>query len=178
MARYHISEEQVEELERARKKNKDKNIEKRLKALLMHAEGKKREAVAEQTGFAKTYISELVAKYCNGGIATIVANHYPGNHRNLSFVEEEVFLEPFRRAAEAGQIVEVSAIKRAYEEAIGRSLNSRGQIYYVLQRHGWRKVMPRSKHPNKASEEAIEASKKLTESSASRWKIFLPEESG
>ena len=39
MARYHISEEQVEELERARKKNKDKNIEKRLKALLMHAEG-------------------------------------------------------------------------------------------------------------------------------------------
>ncbi len=31
----------------------------------------------------------------------------------------------------------------------------------VLKRKGWRKVMPRSKHPKKASPEAIEASKKL-----------------
>ena len=31
----------------------------------------------------------------------------------------------------------------------------------VLERHGWRKVMPRSKHPQKASDEAIEASKKI-----------------
>lgn len=31
----------------------------------------------------------------------------------------------------------------------------------MLERHGWRKVMPRSKHPQKASEEAIEASKKI-----------------
>ncbi|MBR4040361.1 MAG: winged helix-turn-helix domain-containing protein [Clostridia bacterium] len=35
------------------------------------------------------------------------------------------------------------------------------QIYYVLHRHGWRKIMPRSRHPKKASEEAIEASKNL-----------------
>ena len=176
-ARYRISEEQVAELERAGKKNKDKNVEKRLKALLLHAEGKKREQIAEQTGFVKSYISELVSKYCNKGLGAIVENHYPGNHRSLSFAEEVALLEPFKSGAEAGQIVEVSAIKRAYEKAIGRPLTSRGQIYYVLQRHGWRKVMPRSKHPNKASEEAIEASKKLTEPSASRWQIFLPRES-
>ena len=169
MSRYHISEEQVSELEGARKKNKDKNIEKRLKALLLHAEGKKREEIAQQTGFVKTYISELVSKYCNRGIASIVENHYPGNRRNLSFAEEEALLEPFKKAAAAGQIVEVSAIKRAYEEAIGRPLKSHGQIYYVLKRHKWRKVMPRSKHPNKAREEAIDASKKLTAWSASQW---------
>ncbi|MBR6825825.1 MAG: winged helix-turn-helix domain-containing protein [Oscillospiraceae bacterium] len=29
---------------------------------------------------------------------------------------------------------------------------SKTQIYYVLHRHGWRKVMPRSKHPQEASE--------------------------
>ena len=168
--RYHISKEQVVEIEKARKKNKDKNVEKRLKALLLHAEGKKREEIAEQTEFVKTYISELVSKYCNQGIESIVGNHYPGNHRNLSIAEEEALLEPFKEAASAGQIVEVSEIKRAYEEAIGRSLeNNHGQIYHVLHRHGWRKVMPRSKHPKKASEEAIEASKKLTEPSASQW---------
>lgn len=66
-------------------------------------------------------------------------------------------------SAQAGQLVEVSAILRAYEEKTGRTLEkSHGQIYYVLKRHGWRKVMPRSKHPNKASDEVIEASKKLT----------------
>jgi len=167
--RYHISKEQVAEIEKARKRNKEKNVEKRLKALLLHAEGKKREEIAEQTGFVKTYISELVSKYCNKGIGAVVENHYPGNHRNLSFAEEERLLEPFKEAAGAGRIVEVNEIKRAYEEAIGRSLeNHHGQIYNVLQRHGWRKVMPRSKHPNKAGEEAIEASKKLTEPSASQ----------
>ena len=169
MTKYHISEEQIGELEKARKKNKDKNVEKRLKALLLCAGGKKRGEIAQETGFEKTYISKLVSKYYNEGIASIVENHYPGNHRNLSFAEEEALLEPFKKAAEKGQIVEVSAIKRAYEEAIGRPLKSHGQIYYVLKRHGWRKVMPRSKHPNKASEEAIEASKKLTASSASWW---------
>ena len=160
--RYHISEEQVEEIERIRKKNKDKNIEKRLKALLMHAEGKKRAEIAEKTGYVKSYISELVSKYCNKGISAIVENHYQGNHRNLSFSEEESFLEPFMKGAAAGQLIEVSAIKSAYEEKTGRSLESnRGQIYRVLARHGWRKVIPRSRHPNKASDEVIEASKKL-----------------
>ena len=147
--RYHINEEQAVEIENARKSNKDKNVEKRLKALLLHAQGKKRAEIADKTGFAKSYISELVSKYCNNGISAITENHYNGNHRKLSFAEEEALLEPFKKKAASGQIVEVSAIKRAYEEATGRSLdNNHGQIYRVLKRHGWRKIMPRSKHPN------------------------------
>ena len=174
--RYHINKEKVAEIEEARKKNKDKNVEKRLKALLLHAWGKNREIIAEQTGFVKSYISELVAKYCNNGLSAIVGNHYPGNHRNLSFAEEEALLEPFMRAAQAGQLVEVSEIKRAYEEATGRSLETNhGQIYNVLHRHGWRKIMPRSRHPKKASEEATEASKKLNQPSKSHWQILTLE---
>ena len=163
-ARYQISKEQVAELKDARKKNKDKKVDKRIKALLLHAEGKKRAEIAETTEFAKTYISELVSKYCNKGLAAIVESNYGGNHRNMSFAEEAEFLEPFKKAAEAGQFVEVSEIKRAYEEKLGRSFeNHNGQIYYVLHRHGWRKVKPRSKHPNKVSNEEIESSKKLTQ---------------
>ena len=174
--RYHINEKQVKELKSARRRNKDKNVEKRLKALLLHAEGKTREKIAELTGYVKSYISELVSKYCNCGLSSIVENNYHGNNRNMSFAEEEALLEPFRKAAEAGQIIEVSEIKRAYEEATGRSLDTnRGQIYNVLHRHGWRKVMPRSKHPKKASEEVIEASKKLTQSSRMSWKILQQE---
>jgi len=163
-SRYHINEEQIAELEKARQNNKDKKVDKRLKAILLHAEGNKRTEIAEKTEFTKTYISKLVSKYCSKGLAAIVESKYGGNHRNMSFSEEEEFLKPFLEAAEAGHFVEVSEIKRAYEEKLGRSFeNHNGQIYYVLHRHGWRKVKPRSKHPNKASNEEIESSKKLTQ---------------
>ena len=79
----------------------------------------------------------------------------------MSYEEETALLEPFRKEAEAGQIVEVSEMEAVYQEAVGHSIGT-GQIYNVLHRHGWRKVMPRSKHPRKASEEVIKASKKLT----------------
>jgi len=166
--RYHMSEQQKQELEEARRKNKDKNVEKRLKALQLHAQGEKRAAVAEKTGFAISYISELVRKYCNNGLSAIVENHYAGNRRNMSFGEEECFLEPYKRQGEQGEIIEVGAIKLAYEAAVGHSIGG-SQIYYVLHRHGWRKIMPRSKHPNKASDEVIETSKKLTQLSGMKW---------
>ena len=161
--RYEISDEQEAELTHARKRNTEKHREKRLEVLLLHAEGKSRAAIAAKTGFCKPYISNLVSRYCHHGIGVIMDNNYRGNNRNMSFEEEAALLEPFKKAAEAGQLVEISEIKAAYEKALGRSIDSsHGHVYRVLHRHGWRKVMPRSKHPKKASEEAIEASKKLT----------------
>lgn len=144
----------------ARKSNKDKRAEKRLYALELRAAGKSAEEVAAATGFHAAYISQLTCKYRNGGIEAISGNHYGGNRRNMSREEEAALLEPFREKAEKGQIVEVSEIKASYEQAVGHSIGG-SQIYYVLRRNNWRKVMPRSKHPKKASNEAIEASKKL-----------------
>ena len=82
----------------------------------------------------------------------------------------------FREKAIAGQMVEISEIKLAYEKETGCSLdNNHGQIYRVLKRHDWRKIMPRSKHQNKASDEAIDASKKLKVPSKMKWKILQVE---
>ena len=81
----------------------------------------------------------------------------------MSFAEEEQLLAPFREQTEKGELVEVSAIEAAYRETVGHSIGT-SQIYYVLHRHGWRKVMPRRKHPKKATEEVIETSKKLRHS--------------
>ncbi len=160
---YRFSKEQIQELEKAAKKNKDKNADKRLEALLLRAHGMKRSKVAEKTGFTKSHISKLTNHYQNGGIDAIVGNHYGGNHRNMSIEEEAEILRPFVEAAESGQLVEISAILKEYETKAGRTFEKdRGRIYRVLKRHGWRKIMPRSKHPNKASDEAIDASKKLT----------------
>lgn len=161
--KYKLSYEQVQELEGVRKKNKDKNIDDRLKALLMYADGMKHKDIANKTDFAQTYVTELAAKYRKHGIDAICGNNYKGNRRNIGFDEEATLLEAFKTKAESGQVIEVSEIKKAYEEACGITLSdTSGQIYRVLKRHGWRKVMPRSKHPNKASEAEINASKKLT----------------
>ena len=160
-SRYIFTEEEIQELTNAARANKRKDVDRRLRALLMRAKGKTLAEVAQATEYSFSNITKLVRKYRAGGLAAIVENHYRGNHRNMSYEEETALLKPFEKEAEAGQMVEVSKIEAVYQEAVGHSIGT-GQIYYVLHRHGWRKVMPRSKHPKKASEEEIEASKKLT----------------
>lgn len=158
---YRYTEEDKAIIAAARKANKDKRAEKRLHALELRAAGKSAEEVASTTGFHPAYISQLTSKYLAGGIEAISGNHYGGNHRNMALEEEKDLLNPFQEKAEQGQIVEVSEIKASYEQAVGHSIGG-SQIYYVLRRNGWRKVMPRSKHPKKASDEVIATSKKLT----------------
>ena len=92
-------------------------------------------------------------------IEAITGNHYGGNHRNMSVEEEAAILAPYKEEAEKGVLVEISEIGKAYQRKVSHPV-SKGQIYCVLHRHGWRKVMPRSKHPKKASDEEIAASKK------------------
>jgi transposase len=156
-----ITEEELREIEEARRKNKDKTVDRWLEALVLHALGKSRKEISEKTEFQKQYITELVGEYRRVGLADYIQKKQGGNHRNMSFSEETSFLSGYTEAAEKGQIIEVSEIKRAYEEKVGHTIGGE-QIYRVLKRHGWRKVMPRSKHPNKATPEAIDASKKLT----------------
>ena len=108
---YRYSKEDQEKIAAARKRNKDKRVEKRLYALKLRAEGKSAEEVSAATGFHKAYISQLTVKYREGRIKAITGKHYGGNRRNMSAEEEAALLKPFQAEAEKGQIVEVSKIK-------------------------------------------------------------------
>ena len=157
---YAISQSQLVEIETARKKNRNKNVERRLYVLVMRAEGRSLEEISEKTGYHISTASKLIARYMRDGISAIAENHYKGNRRNMSFEEEAAILAPFIERAERGEMVDIKEIAAAYQKAVPHKISDT-QIYYVLHRHGWRKIMPRSRHPKKASEEAIEASKKL-----------------
>ena len=159
--KYRFSKEELEQIQNARKANKSKQVERRLRVLVMMSEGHKNKDIAKATGYHEVYLKQLMSKYRKNGLHALTENHYSGNHRNMSYEEESALLETFKERAAAGQMVNTAEIKAAYEKAVGHSIGN-GQIYYVLKRHNWRKVMPRSKHPKKASEEVIEASKKLT----------------
>jgi len=160
--RHKISSEELENIQKARKENKDKRIEKRLEILELHAQGMGRAEISKRTGYSKQGVTQVVGKYSREGLDYLQKNHYGGNHRNMNFDAEKAVLEPFTAKAKAGQIIETGEILEAYQQATGRKSKSRGHIYTILKRHGWRKVMPRSRHPNKASEEVISTSKKLT----------------
>lgn len=159
--KYNITEEQKQEIIEARRVNKHKRVEKRLNVLYLRAEGKNISDIVAITGYSRSNVNKLIATYFSEGLSALVDNHYSGNRRNMSVEEEAALLEHFRLEAEAGHVVDVREIKAAYEEKVGHSIGG-SQIYYVMKRQGWRKVMPRSKHPNKAGTEVIETSKKLT----------------
>ena len=159
-SRYQFSKEEIKAIQEARNINKDKRAEARRKALELRAKGEKAEDVAKATGFHPAYVTQLVAKYREQGLEAISGNHYGGNHRNMSEEEEAAILAPFKREAEKGKVTGTKEMAEAYQRAVYHPVG-KGQIYRVLHRHGWRKVMPRSKHPKKASEEEIASSKKL-----------------
>lgn len=159
--KHEFSEAEKRAIQEARKKNKNKRAEARLKALELCAEGKKVKEVGAICGFHPNTVTALLSRYRKKGLEWIAGNNYGGNNRNMSFEEEAAILEPFKKRAEEGHLVDIGEIKQVYQDAVGHSIGT-SQIYYVLHRHNWRKVMPRSRHPKKASKEVIEASKKLT----------------
>ena len=137
--RYKITPEEIAEIEKIRKRNKDKTVDKWLEVLLLHAEGKKRSEIAVRTGFNKEYITELVSEYHQRGLEEFAQKQYKGNHRNMTFEEEEEFINEFKKQSEQGQNVKTAEIKSAYEEKVGHPIGG-SQIYRVLRRHNWRKA--------------------------------------
>ena len=173
MSRFQISKEEYEAIKGKEKETREKRISKRLRILMLRYEGYKVSEIAKMYGMRINSISQLCRRYREQGLEKFVQNKYKSHRRALTEEEEKAILSPFEKAAEAGQVVTVKEIKAAFDKARGKD-TGRGYIYMLLKRHGWRKVMPRSKHPKAANEEACDASKKLNnlcwkpEKSASR----------
>ena len=158
--KYEISQEQKAEIELARKKNRNKRIEMKLKVLSLRAEWESLKEISEITEYHFTNVSKIISQFIHRGLSYMLQCHYLGNHRNMTCEQEEAVLAPYLEKAGKGEIVSVAEIAQAYQTAVGHAI-APTQIYAVLKRHDWRKVMPRSHYPKKAREEAIEAPKKI-----------------
>ena len=117
------------------------------------------EHISNITEYSYSTVSHLISSYNRYGMKEMLVKKYGGNHRNMTPEEEKEFLEPFNQQALAGEILEVSEIITAYSNILDKKV-SKSTVYDLLNRNGWRKLMPRSKHPNKASVEAIAVYKK------------------
>ena len=77
---------------------------------------------------------------------------------SLRVQEEREFLAPFFARAQSGELTTAGEIKRAFEARVGHVV-PKSTIYRLLDRHGWRKLVPRPKHPQ-ANKEAQDQFKK------------------
>jgi len=160
---YEISVEEAKVIREKMKTIKKTNLYRRLEAVALLGEGKTPKQVSEITKHHEKHVRTLGGIYNKIGLEAFSCdNRKGGNHRLMDAEASYEFLKQFEAAAISGQIITVEEIALALDKATGKQRASLSTAYSFLHRNGWRKVMPRSKHPKKASDEAIEASKKLT----------------
>ena len=103
--------------------------------------------IALHTGATKRTVHQVISDYNRNGVEALETSGKGGRRRGyLSLAEEKKFLTQFMDSAKQGLITTITKIKLAYEAQIGQSVH-KTTIYRLLTRHDWRKVMPRSHHP-------------------------------
>jgi transposase len=85
--------------------------------------------------------------FIDRGSQALVEEKRGGRRRQLMTIEEEkIFLSSFEKKACEGSMLVVAEIHEALEKHLGRKVH-KSTIYRLLQRHKWRKIEPRPKHP-------------------------------
>ena len=160
---YTITTENSEELRSAMKEKSNSRYYAKLQSVALRGEGKDNKEIGCITGYHPAYVSQLVSIYSKEGIAGLCSDgRKGGNNRNMTQEEEKVFLARFEETAKNGQVITIAEISAAYDEATGKQHESNSTVYYLLHKHNWRMITPQTVHPGKASDEVVEASKKLT----------------
>jgi transposase len=115
--------------------------------------------IAQLLGWSTATVHVLHSRWAREGDAVFEVRGRGGRrHQYLTLEQEVQLLAPFVQRAEAGGMLTVTEIQRAYGQRLGRAV-APSTIYRLLQRHGWRKVVPRPRHP-KAQPAAQTAFKK------------------
>jgi transposase len=103
--------------------------------------------VAIALGWHPGSVRKLQARYFREGEVVLRDKGRGGRYnQNLTLEAERQLLQKFLAQSEKGGILEVSRVKAAYEQVLGRKV-PKSTIYRMLARHGWRKVVPRPRHP-------------------------------
>ena len=117
--------------------------------------------IAQHTGVSVGTVHKVISEYNRKG-AEALSTPGKGGRRNqyLTPEQEKAFLESFKKKATRGEITTVAQIKEDYEKLVGQRVH-KTTIYRLLERHEWRKIVPRQSHP-KANEQEQEAFKKTS----------------
>ena len=120
----------------------------RIQCVLIRATlGSSAAQIAQLLGWSTATVHVLHSRWAKEGDAVFDVRGRGGRrHQYLSPEQEQEVLAPFVERAQAGGMLSVTEIQRAYEDQSGKAV-APSTIYRLLDRHGWRKVVPRPRHP-------------------------------
>ena len=103
--------------------------------------------IAQLLGWSTATVHVVHSRWSKEGDAIFDLRGRGGRHnQHLSPEQEQQLLAPFVERAQAGGMLTVVEIQRAYQEQLGKEV-APSTVYRLLDRHGWRKVVPRPRHP-------------------------------
>jgi transposase len=103
--------------------------------------------VAEAVGLSRGSVYRRKAEYLDEGEEALRSTGWGGRRNEvLGEAEEAEFVAHFEQAARAGEMVTAAAMATELTRRAGRPA-SEATLYRILARHGWRKVVPRPRHP-------------------------------
>jgi len=155
------TEEQIQKIAKELAEEKNAKVLKRLQVVSWWMKGKTDVEIVELSGFCRSSIYNFVRNYNAGGVKALKSKYKGGGSRKLALDAEKRVLDSLLEKAKVGTFLRGAELQRAFEKCAGVTYHE-NNFYKVLNRHGWKKQVPRGRHPKKASDEAIEASKKLT----------------
>jgi transposase len=120
----------------------------RIQCVLIRATlGSSAAQIAQLLGWSTATVHVLHSRWAREGDAIFDVRPRGGRrHQYLSPEQEAELLAPFVARADAGGMLTVSEIQQAYQDRAGKAVAA-STIYRLLQRHGWRKLVPRPRHP-------------------------------
>jgi transposase len=121
----------------------------RIQMVLLRESGMTQPKIAEVMGVSLSTVNRAHMLYDEGGVKALKPKPIGGRQReNMTLPQEKALLADFAKAAGAGELLNIHDLKAAYEKAIGHA-TSNSTVYNLLDRHGWRKLMPRPFHPKR-----------------------------
>ncbi len=103
-------------------------------------------SIALHTGVSLATVRRVISTYNRFGPTALETPGKGGRrHEYLTVAAEQEFLAPFFERAVVGQIATAGEIQQALEAHLGHAVHA-STVYRLLDRHGWRKVVPRPAH--------------------------------
>lgn len=148
----------IDRLAERLKRAKSSSEFKRIQCVLIRATlGSSASEIAQLLGWSPGTVHVIHSRWAKEGEAIFELRARGGRHHQyLSPEHEAQVLAPFLARASAGAMLKVDEVQRAYEQRVGKPV-AVSTVYRLLERHGWRKVVPRPRHPkaNRAGQAAF-----------------------
>jgi transposase len=120
----------------------------RVTCIRLLALGWEAQAVAEAVGCSRNTVYRRKAEFLDQGESVLFVDGWGGRRNEvLTQAEEAEFIAHFEDAAREGEMVTATKMLTELAQRSGKPPTP-STLYRILKRHGWRKVVPRPRHPD------------------------------